>query len=381
MSEPSSSLAEPVLQEVVPWRGRWSGKYFVLLSLFIGWSLIGFLCSGYARQSVLVPGESGVSMALQFMQPMRASQFRQPVRVWPFVQSVPVSQVQQSMQLPKPQKFAETAKAAASGEASAGSAPSGTATAADKLSPPPCPRSMEAQKAQAVAAIKNAMKAGVTRMQIELELPSNFATDLDDWPGGIRQQYQVLKPLLEDILQSVTGVGTLKQEEIDDADAVYILRNEKTPITAVSFPTADVLGELKDLEKKVGDGVLLLANPQWSLSGQVVSDLGFGPWRKNNEEFIAKFDKIYWQIQKRIKGEQVQILKTYPFPEWQVFVIPQGGGAAERAFTSAEQPEYWQMEEKLSEREGSIASQDWLQRAQGEMKFNIESLQEKKPPQ
>merc|ERR1711988_697784 len=113
----------------------------------------------------------------------------------------------------------------------------------------------------------------------------------------------------------------------DDGDAVVMFQSKcEKPFFAVTLPTADVLGELKDLDKKLGaKGVLLIVNPQWSTEGQVISDLGFGPWKKANEEFIASFDLTYVQRQLRIKGQQVQLLKSYPCPEWQVFAVSPDG--------------------------------------------------------
>merc|ERR1719235_1163404 len=96
-------------------------------------------------------------------------------------------------------------------------------------------------------------------------------------------------------MKSAIGDELSTADELDDGDAVYLLKgNANKSVNAVSFPTAEVLGELKDLDKKVGkEGVLLFANPQWSTQGQVISDLGFGPWKKRNEEFIAGFEKAY----------------------------------------------------------------------------------------
>ena len=45
---------------------------------------------------------------------------------------------------------------------------------------------------QAMNAAKRAHAAGVRRQRMELLLPLIGATDLDDWPGGIRQQFKVL---------------------------------------------------------------------------------------------------------------------------------------------------------------------------------------------
>jgi hypothetical protein len=50
---------------------------------------------------------------------------------------------------------------------------------------------------QAVTAIEQAWQAGVRRQRLELLLPLIGATDLDDWPGGVRQQFKAAAPLVE----------------------------------------------------------------------------------------------------------------------------------------------------------------------------------------
>ena len=50
----------------------------------------------------------------------------------------------------------------------------------------PLPQSSAQQTQQAAAAIVSAWKDGVKRQHVELLLPLIGATDLDDWPGGIR---------------------------------------------------------------------------------------------------------------------------------------------------------------------------------------------------
>lgn len=85
-----------------------------------------------------------------------------------------------------------------------------TATAAAKKAPPvlaratpvdsntrPVPASPELQISQAVTAIEQAWQAGVRRQRLELLLPLIGATDLDDWPGGVRQQFKAAAPLVE----------------------------------------------------------------------------------------------------------------------------------------------------------------------------------------
>jgi len=45
------------------------------------------------------------------------------------------------------------------------------------------------------AAAVRAWQAGIRRQRVELLLPLIGATDLDDWPGGIRQQFKAALPM------------------------------------------------------------------------------------------------------------------------------------------------------------------------------------------
>lgn len=61
------------------------------------------------------------------------------------------------------------------------------------IPPVALPLSAQQQVQQAHAAIIAAYSSGIKRQHVELLLPLIGATDLDDWPGGIRQ---VLHPWL-----------------------------------------------------------------------------------------------------------------------------------------------------------------------------------------
>lgn len=63
----------------------------------------------------------------------------------------------------------------------------------------PVPASPELQISQAVTAVESAWQAGVRRQRLELLLPLIGATDLDDWPGGVRQQFKAAAPLVEGV--------------------------------------------------------------------------------------------------------------------------------------------------------------------------------------
>lgn len=53
---------------------------------------------------------------------------------------------------------------------------------------PRLPRSPREQVNQAAEAVRRAASSGKQQFEIEFSLPLIGATDLDDWPGGIRQQ-------------------------------------------------------------------------------------------------------------------------------------------------------------------------------------------------
>ena len=100
---------------------------------------------------------------------------------------------------------------------------------------------------QCYKAIKSAYSDGVTRQRVEIILPLIGATDIDDWPGGIRQQFKAAQPMVEDILVQLKNLpgleGPLSAKIIDDADAVgawsgenvslVLFRNRHTNIKSI----------------------------------------------------------------------------------------------------------------------------------------------------
>ena len=56
------------------------------------------------------------------------------------------------------------------------------------------PQSPKETVEQAAAACRRAWAAGVRRHRVELLLPLIGATDIDDWPGGIQQQFKAAGP-------------------------------------------------------------------------------------------------------------------------------------------------------------------------------------------
>ena len=146
---------------------------------------------------------------------------------------------------------------------------------------------------QAAEAVRRAVADGKELVSVEFNLPLIGATDLDDWPGGVRQQCQAIAPMVGELLKSIgtNEKADVTQRVVEDADAVVVLTTEGAQ--AMVFPTAETLPELKSLagkSKKSGAlGRRELSDQDEQRSGSnLISDLGIGPWKKKNEEFLAQ---------------------------------------------------------------------------------------------
>ena len=96
----------------------------------------------------------------------------------------------------------------------------------------PLPRTKEECVAQAAQAVLRAWDDGLRRQSLELLLPSQEAGGVGDggdggagaWPGGIRQQFRVAKPMVEALLlrlkQSPSLTGRITGQLLDDGDCV-----------------------------------------------------------------------------------------------------------------------------------------------------------------
>lgn len=167
------------------------------------------------------------------------------------------------------------------------------------------------QVAQAVAAIRSAWEAGVTRQRVELLLPLIGATDLDDWPGGIRQQFKAAAPLVEQILRGLKQVeglkGPLGAEIWDDGDAVGAWAGDN--LAAVLFPTAPTLERLQRLaEERGGRRLVLIVNPQWEVQAGLTSDFGFGDKKRRRLEFVDTFKGALFCCRAAACPEQAAVL-------------------------------------------------------------------------
>ena len=180
------------------------------------------------------------------------------------------------------------------------------------------------------------------------------------------------------------GIGTddkadVKQRVVEDGDAVVVLTTQGAK--AMVFPTAETLPDLKSLvgDNKNGEPIAIV-NSQIRTNNDgsnLISDLGFGPWKKKNEEFLAQFELAYWLSEQRIEGETVRLLKAGMEHPWQVYVLTDmdaNNTEPECVKTFEEKPSYKELKTLLVGREGSVAAMSIMERIQREAQFNATSL-------
>mmetsp|Transcript_20767 Transcript_20767/g.36971 ORF Transcript_20767/g.36971 Transcript_20767/m.36971 type:complete len:337 (-) Transcript_20767:333-1343(-) len=211
------------------------------------------------------------------------------------------------------------------------------------------PSGPERTASQAFEAVKRGVEDGKMRQRIELMLPLIGATDLDDWPGGIRQQFKAASPMVEQILTGLKkemGIsGSISAKILDQGDAVASWTCDK--LTAVLFPTAETLEYIeKELASKTDGSLFLLINPQWNKGGSnVISDFGWGQKKVNAENLIQSFDYTYSFEQRKQNGANIKLLKSYP-QQWAVLETQD-----DRTFncigTADERPSYQAVDEML----------------------------------
>lgn len=215
------------------------------------------------------------------------------------------------------------------------------------------------------------------RQRVELLIPLIGATDLDDWPGGIRQQFKAASPMVEELLRELKKLpgleGPLSARILDDGDAVAAWEGKN--LAAVLFPTAETLGEVRKIADARPNGLTIIINPQWRLDGNVVSDLGFLPWqRKSNEELVGGFQESYVLRQMRLNSDEVKLLYSFPSP-WAINLRrPEAPAQNECVAQLPQRPAYKELEAILRGVSWSMSSKPLGERLQYEAAFMQNSL-------
>eukprot|EP00210_Caulerpa_lentillifera_P002215 g2129.t1 len=233
------------------------------------------------------------------------------------------------------------------------------------------PESPEDAADQAVQASRVAWQEGIKKQRIDFLPPLTGATDLDDWPGGIRQMFSAILPSVERFLLGLKATEglqcPLESKILDEGDAVALWSGQK--IKALLFPTSETLLQSQEIGSKDVE-LYLLINPQWQ-EGQVISDFGFGRQKKQVEDFVNEFEFTYSLKQYRIQGRALKILRCYP-DNWRVFVSENSEDTCIAEETT--KPTYQRLEEIL--KQSGLIPGSLMERIQQEFDFNIKSLKQ-----
>jgi hypothetical protein len=144
--------------------------------------------------------------------------------------------------------------------------------------------------------IKSAKSDNVLLSLIDIPIPVTGGTELDDWPGGIRQKYTVLLPMLKSLMKALqfseiemNQRNYVGEYGLDDGIGLW----EENNIAICCFPTPDSIPLLIKMSKLNKDNTLVLVNNQFFLD----------PLSKDESKlFLGSAKEIYKLEQLNMKG-------------------------------------------------------------------------------
>ena len=189
------------------------------------------------------------------------------------------------------------------------------------------------------------------RCTVTVPVPATDATDLDDYPGGVRSMFKALAPSVPRLLRGLGAACadpdacTTRWIDRDDAVAVW----EAEGVVVVTFATSETLPALRALCD--GPKAVVVVNPQWR-----DGDLGLGPWKQKNRAFLDTFASAYSLATVRARGVEMRVRSRHG-AKHQVYVIDVrtdlagksigGDGTAAlvlEADADAPPPDYWALD-------------------------------------
>jgi hypothetical protein len=112
------------------------------------------------------------------------------------------------------------------------------------------PSSIQVMMAEAGFAMSQARKVGLPLGLVDVPLPVTGGTELDDWPGGIKQKYSVLRPMITVVMKSLEFPfeayncrNYLGKYGEDDAVGLW----EHGAYSICCFPTTDSIPDLNEI--------------------------------------------------------------------------------------------------------------------------------------
>ncbi|KAJ1415098.1 hypothetical protein B484DRAFT_162049 [Ochromonadaceae sp. CCMP2298] len=115
--------------------------------------------------------------------------------------------------------------------------------------------------------LASAQAASLPLVRVDIPLPVTGGTELDDWPGGIRQKYLCLQPLLAETLAKLNFSQTAIEQEtfvptpFGEDDCIGLWSDQGYEI--VSFPTPETIPYLQSaLQWTDGSSLVAIVNSQ-----------------------------------------------------------------------------------------------------------------------
>ena len=219
-----------------------------------------------------------------------------------------------------------------------------------------------------------ALADGVSLQRVELELPLIGATDLDDWPGGTRQQLKAATPLVLQLMTELAGGVSVRvaQTPIDPAEGVLLFTSSQQ--RAVTFVTGDTLAEVQALRGEKDSGLMLLVNAEWK-----DEDWGWGIFTNTRLKAFADSAVETFSVRRlRIRGQDLRVVRSYP-SAWALYAIGLDGerDKIEVIGSTAQRMSYVQAEAALAALgKRSIANADLSTRLRSEYAFNKDSAKD-----
>jgi len=217
----------------------------------------------------------------------------------------------------------------------------------DKVKPPMVPVTETEMLELCSKSIRAAFKEGKTRQKIRLLMPRDgalIATD-EDWPGGIMQLFNIASPLTRNLLRRLNDAAPqLQEQRLDESgvDGISLWMAQysqaKDDVSAFVQPNTEVIDSVAQICKSAGPRLVLIVNPQWretadgydllgskeGLLGQIGNFLG-GTAGARKEVSDLGFEDTYLIQQYVVRGDDCQIIKAFPYPNWVVYTSTDDG--------------------------------------------------------
>ena len=230
------------------------------------------------------------------------------------------------------------------------------------------PKTFEEVVRVAGGALRRALDEDEVRLTVTVPLPLQGPGSNFDYPGGSRQQFKVAVPGAELLLRSAgLDPAAFSRRILDEEDAVALW--EGPDMDLVIFATADTLPALeRDYGLSLAGRVraagsrgalarrkpLVLLNPYYYEGEFVGSPLSaFSRSVRAVGAFVASFTPVYFLASKRIRGCELQVLRSFP-GAWRIYEVVEErrvedgtvktGYATRLIHETNERPGYWALD-------------------------------------